>query len=100
MGPDGHLFQKGRSGNPAGRQRGCRNRSTLAAEILLEGEAEALTRRAIELALEGDTTALKLCLERFVPQRKSRAVNFDLPPIERVEDLGAAIGAVLQAASC
>jgi hypothetical protein len=97
--PDGHLFQKGRSGNPAGRQRGCRNRSTLAAEILLEGEAEAPTRRAIELALEGDTTALKLCLERIVPQRKSRAVSFDLPSIERVEDLGRAIGSVLQAAS-
>ena len=97
--PKGHLFQKGRSGNPAGRQRGSRNQSTLMAEILLEGEAEALTRRAIELALEGDTTALKLCLERIVPQRKSRAVSFDLPPIERAEDLGGAIGAVLQAAS-
>ena len=99
-GSKGHLFQKGRSGNPAGRQRGSRNQSTLMAEILLEGEAEALTRRAIELALEGDTTALKLCLERIVPQRKSRAVSFDLPPIERAEDLGTAIGAVLQAASC
>jgi hypothetical protein len=99
-GSKGHLFQKGRSGNPAGRQRGSRNQSTLMAEILLEGEAEALTRRAIELALEGDTTALKLCLERIVPQRKSRAVSFDLPPIERAEDLGGAIGAVLQAASC
>ena len=96
----GHLFQKGRSGNPAGRRRGSRNRATLAAEILLEGEAEALTRRAIELALEGDTTALKLCLERIVPQRKSRAVGFDLPPIERVEDLAGAIGSVLQGASC
>jgi len=27
-------------------------------------------------------------------------VSFDLPPIERVEDLGRAIGSVLQAASC
>ena len=98
--PDGHLFQKGRSGNPAGRQPGSRNRATLAAEVLLEGEAEALTRRAIELALEGDTTALKLCLERIVPQRKSRAVSFDLPPIDRVEDLAGAIGSVLQEASC
>ena len=98
-GPDGH-FQKGHSGNPSGRPRGSRNRSTLAAEILLEGEAEALTRRAIELALEGDTTALKLCLERIVPQRRSRALSFDLPPIERVGDLAGAIGSVLQEASC
>ena len=98
--PKGHLFQKGRSGNPAGRQRGSRNQSTLMAEILLEGEAEALTRRAIELALDGDTTALKLCLERIVPQRRSRALSFDLPPIERVGDLAGAIGSVLQEASC
>jgi Family of unknown function (DUF5681) len=41
----GHPFEKGRSGDPAGRPRGCRNRSTLAAQLLLQGEAEALTPR-------------------------------------------------------
>jgi len=97
--PGSHLFQKGRSGNPAGRQPGSRNQLTIAAEVLLEGEAEALTRRAIELALEGDTTALKLCLERILPQRRSRRVIFDLPPIDRIEDLGKAIGSVLQEAT-
>ena len=65
-----------------------------------KAKPRTLTRRAIELALEGDTTALKLCLERIVPQRKSRAVSFDLPPIERAEDLAGAIGSVLQEASC
>src|SRR6266850_8122204 len=78
QGPAGRLFQKGQSGNPGGRRPGCRNRATLAAEVLLEGEAEALTRKAVELALEGDTTALRLCLERIVPQRRSRALAFDL----------------------
>src|SRR6516164_5099705 len=97
--PGSHLFQKGRSGNPAGRQPGSRNQLTIAAEVLLEGEAEALTRRAVELALEGDTTALKLCLERILPQRRSRRVVFDLPPIDRIEDLGKAIGSVLQEAA-
>src|SRR5262249_39105368 len=65
----GRPFQKGQSGNLAGRPPGSRNEATLAAEILLEGEAEALTRQAIELALEGDRTALKLCLERILPRR-------------------------------
>ena len=37
----GRPFEKGRSGNPAGRPRGSRNRSTLAAQMLLQGEAEA-----------------------------------------------------------
>ena len=92
----GHLFQKGRSGNSAGRQPGCRNRATLAAEALLEGEAQALTRKAIELSLEGDTTALRLCLERIVPQRRSRTVAFETPRIDRVEDLARAIGSIFQ----
>ncbi|HZT19804.1 MAG TPA: DUF5681 domain-containing protein [Dongiaceae bacterium] len=97
-GPGGP-FQKGRSGNPAGRRPGSRNRATLAAEVLLDGEAEALTRKAVELALEGDTTALKLCLERVVPRRKSRALDVDVPPISKIEDLPTAIGSILQEAA-
>src|SRR5690348_2496063 len=48
--PRGRPFRPGESGNPAGRPRGARNRTTLAAEQLLDGEAEVLTRKAIELA--------------------------------------------------
>ena len=96
--PDG-LFRKGHSGNPAGRPPGRRNHATTMAEILLDGEVEALTRKAVELAMEGDTTALKLCLERIVPRRKSRAVTVDLPRIDGVEDLGNAIGAVIEEAA-
>ena len=95
-GSTGRPFPKGQSGNPAGRPPGARNHATLAAEVLLEGEAEALTRRAIECALEGDVTALRLCLERVVPRRKSRALAFELPPLDRVENLSGAIGSVLQ----
>ena len=68
-------FRPGVSGNPAGRLRGTKNRATKAAEELLEGEAEALTRKAVELALAGDTVALRLCLERLLPPRKSRRVT-------------------------
>jgi hypothetical protein len=53
----------------------------------------------VELALGGDTTALKLCLDRVVPRRKSRAVTLDLPRIDRAEDLGEAIGRVIQEAA-
>ena len=63
----GARFRKGQSGNPSGRPRGARNKTTRAVEALLDGEAEALTRKAIERALEGDTTALCLCLDRLLP---------------------------------
>jgi hypothetical protein len=72
----GTRFRKGQSGNPSGRPRGARNKTTLAVEALLDGEAEALTRKAIERALEGDTTALRLCLDRLLPPRKGRPVSF------------------------
>jgi len=99
-GSGGPLFRKGQSGNPAGRRPGCRNRATIAAEALLEGEAQALTRKAIELAIAGDTTALRLCLERIVPQQKSRTVAFDPPRIDRVADLAGAIGSIFREVAC
>src|SRR5262249_57812490 len=78
------------------RKPGSRNRVTMAAEALLEGEAQALPRKAIDLAIAGDTTALRLCLERIVPQRRSRAIAFDVPRIDRVEDLAPAIGSIFR----
>jgi hypothetical protein len=72
-----------RPGNP-GRPKGCRNRATLAALALLEGEAEALTRRCVEMALAGDATAMRLCLDRLLP--KGRPVRLDLP-LRTLEDL-------------
>jgi hypothetical protein len=66
-------------------------------EAILEGEAEALTRTAIELAKAGDTTALRLCLERLAPPRKDRPVRLTLPPLERPEDAMTATAALVQA---
>lgn len=71
-------WPKGVSGNPMGRPRGARHRSTLAVEALLDGEAEGLTRKAIEVAMEGDVEALRLCLDRLAPARKDATVSFQL----------------------
>jgi hypothetical protein len=93
----GRPFTKGKSGNPRGREVGCRNRASLAAEVFLDGEADALTRRAVELAIEGDPTALKLCLERILAPRRERVVRFALPPIDSAADIARAMGAVTAA---
>jgi hypothetical protein len=90
-------FTKGQSGNPAGRPRGSRNAATLACEALLEGQAEALTQKAVEMALGGDTVALKLCLERIYPVRRDRPVTFALPPITSARDVADIAAAVAQA---
>jgi hypothetical protein len=75
-------FKPGQSGNPSGKPKGSLNRVTLAIQCLLDGEGEELTRKAIELAKEGDLTALKLCLERICPPRKSRPIAIDLPDVK------------------
>jgi hypothetical protein len=92
-------FKPGQSGNPTGKPRGARHRATVAAEALLDGEAEALTRRAVELALEGDTTALKMCMDRILPPRKGRPINFTLPELTNTGDLRATALAILGAVS-
>ena len=93
----GRPFKKGRSGNPRGRPAGSRNKRTLAAAVLLDGESEALTRKAAELALAGDPTALRLCIERILPPCRERPVKFTLPPIENAADISAAMNAVTSA---
>jgi hypothetical protein len=45
----------------------------------MEREGEAITRKAIERALEGDTTSLRLCMERIYPARKSLPIALALP---------------------
>jgi Family of unknown function (DUF5681) len=93
----GRPFLPGQSGNPAGKPKGSRNKATLALESLLDGQAEALTHKAIELALAGDMTALRMCLDRILPARKDRPVTFVLPVINSAEDAKAASGSLLLA---
>lgn len=84
------------SGNP-GRPRGARHKATVAAMALLDGEAARLTRKAVEVALAGDVTALRLCLERIAPARKDAPVAFPLPAMQSAGDAARAAGAVLEA---
>jgi Family of unknown function (DUF5681) len=90
-------FEPGQSGNPAGKAKGTRNKVTLAIEALLDGEAEALTRKAIELAKGGDLAALRLCLDRLAPPRKDRLVMFELPTITSAADAVKASAALVAA---
>jgi hypothetical protein len=90
-------FQQGQSGNPAGRPRGSRNKATILLRDLLDGESTAITRKAIELAKDGDIAAIRICMERLVPPRKSDPVVFDLPRLDTAADAVAALSAVVAA---
>ena len=65
-------FRKGESGNKDGRPKGAKDKRTRLRE-LLEPHAQELIEKAVTLALNGDTTALRLCLERCIPPIRSES---------------------------
>lgn len=95
----GRQFQKGQSGNPAGRPKGSRHKATILAQNLLDGEAESLARKIIEMALNGDTTCLRVCIERLVPARKDSPVTLELPEMLSAVDIPVLTASLLKALS-
>ena len=56
-----------------------------------------MTRRADELALEGEAGALRLCLERIIPPRRSRPVKLGVPAVRSAADLASTMSAITTA---
>ncbi|MGV0130345.1 DUF5681 domain-containing protein [Burkholderia gladioli] len=76
----GGQFKKGQSGNPAGKPKGARDKRTALRE-LLQPHAAALVSKAVELAKAGDTTALRICIDRCIPVMKAKDEPVDLPAL-------------------
>ena len=89
----GGKFAKGNPGKP----HGSRHKATQAVQALIQGEAEELTRKAIDLALAGDTTALRLCIERLAPAPKDAPIAFKAPAMKTAADAAEAMAAVVAA---
>jgi hypothetical protein len=66
---------------------------------LLDDQAEALLRSVVTRALEGDATAMRLCVERILAPRRERPMELDLPPIQGAADISGAMAAVTTAAT-
>ncbi len=93
-------FKKGQSGNPKGKTKGTKNKVTLAAEILLEGELENICRCLIQEALAGNMQAIKMVLDRIMPARKDRPIEIKLPELQNSSDALRAIAAIAESVGC
>jgi hypothetical protein len=89
----GRPFQPGNPGRP----RGSKNKVTQIAEQLAEGQAQQLVQKALDLALAGDVSCLKMMLDRILPARKGQPINVVIPPIHSAQDALAAIAAICTA---
>lgn len=74
-------YQKGHSGNPSGKKPGTLNKRTKLSHIL-DSHGEMLINKTIEMALDGDAQALRLCIERLMPKVTSQFVQFDIGEID------------------
>jgi hypothetical protein len=90
-------FLPGASGNPAGKKPGTRNRKTVLAEALRDGEDTAVARVVIDKALAGDGVAARFCLGLLSPKPRGRPIVLDLPENARAGDILAAFDATLAA---
>jgi hypothetical protein len=86
------------SGNTLGRGRpkGSRNKSKSPGEDLFDEYSEHLTRKAIALAMAGDISALRICMDRVSPARRDAVIQMNLPAIRKAEDLDRAAEKVTQ----
>jgi hypothetical protein len=64
------------------------------AEQLLDGQAEQLVQKLVELALDGNVAALRMVLDRVCPPRKGQPVDIVMPPINSSQDVFPAIASV------
>ena len=89
----GRPFQRGNPGRP----RGSKNRTTWLLEELVAGQAEKLAQKAVELALAGNVKCLHFCLDRLMPRRTGRPVDFTLPAVNNAHDLVGGMAAITTA---
>jgi len=68
------LYKGMKSLNPNGRPKGSVNKFTALSRELMSNKGPEIVQKVIDLALEGDRTCLKMCMDRIIPTTK--AVEF------------------------
>ena len=68
------LYKGMKSLNPAGRPKGSMNKFTALSRELMSIKGPEIVQKVVDMALEGDRTCLKMCMDRIIPTTK--AVEF------------------------
>ncbi|TDR93062.1 DUF5681 domain-containing protein [Enterovirga rhinocerotis] len=95
----GGRFQRGQSGNPAGKKPGTRHATTILAEKIMSEDVEGVVKAVVEAAKDGDMTAARIIMDRIAPVRRGAITAVTLPTIESPADLTKATSAILAAVS-
>lgn len=74
-------FKPGESGNYRGRPVGALSKKIRLGK-LLEPHAKEIIEKVVDLAKNGEPTALRLCMERLIPKVKNEPINIDLPDVD------------------
>lgn len=80
-----------------GRPKGSRNGNKSPGQDLLEEYSEHLMRKCIALAMQGDRSAMRICMDRISPARRDALVRINLPPIRTAQDVDKAAERITQA---
>ncbi len=91
-------FAPGRSGNPAGRPQGSRDKRTVLLQELVEGGGESIVKKLVALAKSGKPWAVRLAIERLLPKLERR-VDVELSRVVSAADVGAAVADVIDLAA-
>lgn len=95
----GGKFAPGESGNPAGRPPGSRNERTEFLDALLGDDGELIVKQLVDAAKEGNPWAVRLAVERLIPEHGPRRVNVKLGLVDSALAVTAAVADVIALAA-
>jgi hypothetical protein len=89
-------FKKGNSGNPDGRPKGTPDKRT-SLRSLLEPHAAELVKQLVDMAKEGDMTAMRLVIDRLIPPVRENKLDVQIPDVTDIAACSAAQAKILSA---